>query len=539
MSNYVVSDSTLTAIANAIRSRTGKSAQIEYADGYVSEINGMIGTSYLDGHLVDRVASAPIASFPDGANGQPMLVTARITPVQDLSGGAPYPPGGGKNLFNPDNTLICRISDAGNIVDQGNYAYRTFYCPSLKAGTYTISVTGLNSNRWVRSMWTVNGENVITGYSVTTNYLTFALSADVTDFYMSFRRSDSAEITDTIYVQIESGSYATAYSPYSHICPIYGWTGAEVNGTGKNLFDKTSGNVLNMSIVNANVLSNSGNAKTVYIPCKPNTTYTVSKNAGLRFTVAYIKTEPANNLPVYGRIVDNSGVTSLTITTGDNAKYLVAYIFNSAYDTGTAQDMIDSVQIELGSTASSYSAYSGTTLSVTFPTPPGTVYGGTLQINKDGSGVITEIQAKKTYTGASGENWKFSTLNGRNRVYITDLVGIYDYNGTFIGNYIKGNQSNLYPDEWYAFPNANSFIIGVPATITSASDFKTYLSTNNLEICYKLATPVEYPLTSQQVGQLLSQNGLNNVWADTGNCAVEYSPDTDLWIQKVLAGESA
>ena len=136
--------------------------------------------------------------------------------------------------------------------------------------------------------------------------------------------------------------------------------------------------------------------------------------------------------------------------------------------------------------------------------------------------MITEIQAKKTYTGASGENWKFSTLNGRNRVYITDLVGIYDYNGTFIGNYIKGNQSNLYPDEWYAFPNANSFIIGVPATITSASDFKTYLSTNNLEICYKLATPVEYPLTSQQVGQLLSKQGQNNVWADTGDVEVEY-----------------
>ena len=299
----------------------------------------------------------------------------------------------------------------------------------------------------------------------------------------------------------------------SNIRPITGWTGCDVTGAGVNLWDKTSGNVLNMSIVNANVLSNSGNAKTVYIPCKSNTTYTVSKNAGLRFTVAYIKTEPANNVPVYGRIVDNSGVTSLTITTGDNAKYLVAYIFNSTYDTGTAQDMIDSVQIEKGSTASTYSAYTGTTIPIVWQTTAGTVYGGTMTLNRDGS--VTVVATHKRVDLGS---LSWTKVSNRSRGYATvsdmETTGSAEKYDIICDSY----KSATWDDNVCAICHFNAIIrISNPA-FADMTGTQIGTALDGVYAVYPLATPLTYTLSASVLNSLAGQN---NVWADAGDVSVK------------------
>ena len=53
------------------------------------------------------------------------------------------------------------------------------------------------------------------------------------------------------------------------------------------------------------------------------------------------------------------------------------------------------------------------------------------------------------------------------------------------------------------------------------------------QVCYELATTVEYNLTAEQCGQILSQLGQNNVWANTGDIAVDYRADTRLYIEKL------
>ena len=54
-------------------------------------------------------------------------------------------------------------------------------------------------------------------------------------------RGDAANVTGKFSnVQLEEGQTATAYSPYSNICPISGWTGANVYHSGADTSDATT-----------------------------------------------------------------------------------------------------------------------------------------------------------------------------------------------------------------------------------------------------------------------------------------------------------
>ena len=126
-------------------------------------------------------------------------------------------------------------------------------------------------------------------------------------------------------------------------------------GGGKNKFNKDDA----ASIINGYVsttIREGNNTRTVFIKCKPNTTYTVSKTAGQRFVIAYTKELPDIGVTVYGSVSGNTA-SSLTITTSSDAEYVVAYIYNSDNDSGTAEQMIASIQIEEGSSATSYAPY--------------------------------------------------------------------------------------------------------------------------------------------------------------------------------------
>ena len=53
----------------------------------------------------------------------------------------------------------------------------------------------------------------------------------------------------------------------------------------------------------------------------------------------------------------NYGVTTITVTTPSNAKYLLVYLYSSAAETMSLQTILDSVQIELGAEATEYEEY--------------------------------------------------------------------------------------------------------------------------------------------------------------------------------------
>lgn len=95
----------------------------------------------------------------------------------------------------------------------------------------------------------------------------------------------------------------------------------------------------------------------VYCCCLPNQTYTISKTAGLRFAVGYVSQKPKVGLTVRG-IIHNFSGSQVTITTDSEAEYLVAWVYNADWDTTiTAEKMLSSVQIEKGSSATTYEIY--------------------------------------------------------------------------------------------------------------------------------------------------------------------------------------
>ena len=163
---------------------------------------------------IENSASGSVASFPDGANGVPMKsLIANISPIQDLHGyDHPWAPGAGKNLcpnkIYKENSYRMQLGISS--MDESLH---------LPAGTYRISVgyqEGITGAAvfWMPENGSAHGEPVIE--------LSEESDLRVWIFY------DGLQTSDVLWWQIEAGSTATSYTPYSNECPITGRTGLEV-----------------------------------------------------------------------------------------------------------------------------------------------------------------------------------------------------------------------------------------------------------------------------------------------------------------------
>ena len=130
---------------------------------------------------------------------------------------------------------------------------------------------------------------------------------------------------------------------------------------GKNLFNKNNANIINGSFSSTDAISINNNVKSVYIECKPNTTYTISKsNVTNRFRAGTTSVVPASGVSVSNVVTNDSG-TTITLTSGSSAKYLIVYYWTNGDSTDV---VLNSLQIEYGSTATTYQSYITPTINV-------------------------------------------------------------------------------------------------------------------------------------------------------------------------------
>lgn len=94
--------------------------------------------------------------------------------------------------------------------------------------------------------------------------------------------------------------------------------------------------------------SESSNNRCVWAEISGGYSCVVSKTAGKRFIVGFTTEIPANNVICLedGFTVDYEA-SSISVRAPQTAKYIVAYVYNVSLDTITAQQMIDSVSIEI------------------------------------------------------------------------------------------------------------------------------------------------------------------------------------------------
>ena len=296
---------------------------------------------------------------------------------------------------------------------------------------------------------------------------------------------------------VEIGSTATQYESYNG--STFSITFPLIK---QNLFDKNDGNILGAylgSQNNENKILTHATSKLIYIPCSPNTTYTLIKTPGQRFSVGYTTELPANGVTYYNFISNHQGA-SIVYTTGADAQYLVSFIYNGAYDTISADEMLSSIQIGQGADTN-------------------TIYGGYIDLINgkiiqtyykaiiDGSGRMTlNTYDNKTYTRF---NIPFSSYN------LPDAKLVNTRQAPYFDYLYSTTQMDLY----YGYISSQMILLGLPSNFTTVEQGATYLHDYPLTCVYELATPIEYQLTPQQLTTL---KGTNNIWSNS-NGPIEIS----------------
>lgn len=463
-----------------------------------------------DNSKIINVASGAIASFPDGSNGIPVEdLVIGIEPLQDLHGYAnPWPGGGSKNLA--QDGYAWSIGATGLIVSAD---YNTSVAKVAQGETYTFSNNGVATNVGVLAFYTSFPE--IGSQSYDSSRIVNAQSTFTApiDGYAVLRLD-----TGTTKIQLESGSSATAWTPYANICPITGFTGANVVRTGVNLLD------LDDITDNAYISNTDGSVipyetwfASDYIPVVQGETYVMKREAdGIYGTItdsnvywalydkdfAFVKGGINNNITIDSKVTKWIRVSS-------KSSYKPSGIFINTKDSGYFV------------TVSDYVAGNTSKLSISFGSA-GTVYGGTLDVT---TGLLTVDRAGYAFTGS--ESW---TYNSDNAFFQCMMVGITSANyGKTLGSNITSNGITFkLVNDYYlrAYLSDNTGMISADSNMNNVFP-------NGTQLVYELKTAQSYQLTASQLTTLL---GWNNIWSDTnGNVDVTYTADTGIYISDKFA----
>lgn len=498
---------------------------------------GQVSKEWYLGRTVKTITTpAGVMSFTDGADGIPLKkLEVAIDPVQDLHGyDNPWPAGGGKNKYQMRTTdytyagIVIKANDDGTIDISGSTSDTA---PSIliaenvnelrdlfaKGGTYTFSMNKgtYNANNFNISLAYKETENGSTIYIIPGQTKVVPAGSIFTTSNLWVAANKTVPTVTGFAIQLEEGSSQTSYTPYENICPISGWTGAEISRTGKNLIDKAD-------LVNAGINPTTGETSynqyrvcTGFIPVKSAQQYTVSYESGKKLVAIYFFDENKKTTSEYS--------TNTTVTIPTIVKY-VRIVFGKVNDTEITTSELTNAQFEKGSVATAYEPFGIIIIyPITFPSSAGTVYGGTLTVNQDGTGELVVDKAEVdlgtvTWAGAS---------SSEGRYYCDIPLKKLGYK-----NIICNQYKSVTADEMTTNPysirgseaNSNIVVRDMSKKDMTASDFKTAMS--GVQLVYELATPVTYPLTAEQITTLL---GTNNIWSDTGSIlSCEYEVDLSL-----------
>lgn len=312
----------------------------------------------------------------------------------------------------------------------------------------------------------------------------------------------------TLYLQLETGSTATAYEPYvggtaspnpSYPQPITNVTGdVEVLVQNKNLanFDIASFQfrVLTEKI-NANtfkVKKNYQSGATTYgqieMNLKSNTTYTIIFTSDKTDSivscwkdyngVGNIKTNLATNTPFSFTTTQEKFVCGLYMNNdlAQNTEVLFQFmILEGSYTTETIPTYVEHQE-----------------QTYTFPLGTQRMYLGDYLADNG----IHHVRKQVVFDGSNDENWVYAnsqfSISGTNYLKYSD--GGRCYSSHFIGSAID----DLINANLHMWIGNSNFIVCQYDDISSLEDWKTWLSSNNVTVEYELAEEEITPYTTEQ-----------------------------------------
>ena len=264
---------------------------------------------------------------------------------------------------NGNTNVTTQIFDDVNYEVISNEAYTI--STNLDTIIYQYQVF-VNNNTFPKS--NTDPEEYVSGWKTTTSF-TFALSVNGY-FGVGVSRIDGGNLTPNdvkdVWFKFEKGNKASGYSPY-------GMGSINEKIQNKNLFDKDNANIIHAWFLatSAVISSKSDNDTIIYVPCQPNTTYTVSKLLEPNTSKNTLVLGTTSDTPTYGTTlnvkigVQGGSLATRTITTGANDKYLCAFCYTkNMSNTYSEAQILDSIQIEQGTTATDYIAHKEQTISI-------------------------------------------------------------------------------------------------------------------------------------------------------------------------------
>jgi hypothetical protein len=292
----------------------------------------------------------------------------------------------------------------------------------------------------------------------------------------------------------------------TNIRAITGWTDFNIY-KGKNIIPSIA------EYVSGKFISDTGDIGSTsyymylknFIPVQPNTNYTFSFNkvsaASRAVTVPFYNA----NQEFISRIVamnntKETGNLNCSFTTPENTYFIRVSL----------PDRSENIQLELGTTATSYIETAPIEITL-----ENTYYYGYMDLV---AGQLVKTHGYIEYDGSEDENWEDQIFQDNYNFYITapsDAKVNTTLNDDLICNVSTSSEGSLQNNK-IKISKARYFNadIGTALNISSASDFKTWLSEHPMQVVYKLATPETIQLTAQQ---MKVNQGATSIWSNSNN----------------------
>ena len=350
--------------------------------------------------------------------------------------------------------------------------------------------------------------------------------------------SDGSDMdVDELIVDIEPIQSGSGDPSPTNVRPISGWDSVDVNVVGKNLLDSSNAvpnlprNVVGAGIDEVVVTTRYAHS----IPYKNDVALMVSARSDDLTKFNYIVVYGYNNdkfVSSYGgrNIANTTTVYTIPIPANQYEKIIVVYGADSTTQVGT--DISGDIQLELGSTATTYEAYNGNTTTVDLGQ---TVYGGTLNVT---TGVLTIDRAMVDLGTLTWNHHATYTQMWSASVSLADFpTGAFNNQG-LCSCYTVQTAGSLAPilanEGIYISPlswSSGKMVVINDSSLESLSASEVQAKLSGQKLLYYMTTPTTVTLTPTQVNSLLGQN---NVWADSGDVEVTYKANASLTIEEII-----
>lgn len=474
----------------------------------------------------------------------------------------------GKNLLNireiTASSSVVLNDDGSLTVKTGNYSISCLkeYTGLLPAGTYTFS-----------NFAEVQAYIVLTRGDYTNTVKTgktFTFTYDGHSYLRILFEDQEANTTITYKAQLELGSTATSYEPYTGGAPsprpdypqeLYsvGDSGSvAVNVTGKNLWTREN-------VVLPTAAEPQGYREIGMLPA--NVPITISADitkyeddTGINTKLVFIcwytdgtldwsqSEEDTTNSERDG--VSRKKWTTLKSDPNKTIRTWSATLFSHSTCDGIRNAKAENIQVEIGSTPTEYEPYQSQSLSAsTQNSLPGIpVSEGGNYTDSNGQqwicdeidferGVYIQRVGAKVFDGSADEKWSVSA--GQYYITIADKRDNY----TKVPNALRCSHFRVNPtmhnglgyvtETYYASGNRN-ILVNLDHAEGGVDNFVTWLQSNPITVQYVLATPIETPLTQDEIQwfRLAHTNCPNTTVLNDAGAMMElkYNADTKTYL---------